>query len=99
HVPLVTRHAIYHQALSVVRVHGVGSHSDAVFHRDLTANIVLRHDILAHESPRFTHIELMRPAARIQELVTAVTPAAHLVTDMRGHTGIRSDEVQEPLLI
>jgi len=87
--------AVFHDALAIVRVHGVSGEADCVKQFERMTTIVLGHDVIGNHAAGFADVELMRPAVGVAELVFGEAPGLHFTAHVLGQARAGGEEVQE----
>ena len=64
----------FYITLDVMGIHGVGSHAHRLLNRGPPQHFFLGHDKFTYHPACFTHIDLVRPVAIVDELVLGQSP-------------------------
>ena len=86
-------------SLYVVGIHSVGGEADGVVGDQITAAIVLGHDVIGDHSSCLSDVELVGPVVVIDEFVFGQAPFVEVFADFVGHAGAVGERPHEAFLV
>ena len=99
HFAFASDHSVFDDPANFMHVGAVRSQPDRV-RRDLTAEcVVLGQDQIADHAAALANVELMRPAARVGELVLWQAEPLHVLADFFRDTRIGRQKVQQTAMV
>src|SRR5205823_2389132 len=85
----------FHDALTIVRIHVVGSQANRIGGYLPAAAMVFGHNPVRDRAAGFADIELVWPSARVEEFIFAETELLHLRADVFRHARAGREKVNE----